>query len=152
MGGLFTKESISTGRILAQYVGKEYYPPSSADSVENQQYMFSARSAQDGRKRIIIDGNPVLYKNLAGFANYAEGKAANAHFVDRSKDAPPETKTNILLVASERIPQGTEIRVDYDMGSSAHPFRDQMVDSGVPLRILRSSEYKKETWAYPQSV
>ena len=90
MGGLFAKRKLSSGQVLSRYTGREYHPASAADGVKDQSYMFTARMVQDGRKRAVIDGNPALTpSNLAGYANYAEGDAANAHFVDRPKEAPP---------------------------------------------------------------
>lgn len=150
MGGLFAKRPLSRGQVLSRYTGREYYPASAADTVNDQSYMFSARMAQDGRKRVVIDGNPAFTpSNLAGYANYAEGAAANAYFIDRSKEAPPGANTFVVLEAAESIPQGAEIRVDYDVGSSAHPFRDQMLSLGVPQRALQGRGYLQRKWVYP---
>ena len=149
MGGLFAKHDLQAKDEIARYVGKEYYPSSTADSVTDQSYMFTARMVQDGRKRVVIDGNPKLYKNLAGFANYVEGNAANAHFVDKANEADDTLSTNIILQAATFIPSGTEIRVDYDMGSSTHPFRDQMLEKGIPLSALRDPSYAEKKWLHP---
>lgn len=152
MGGLFARRDLQPGQTIARYVGREYYPASAADDVDDQSYMFTARMVQDGRKRVVIDGNPQLYRNLAGFANYAEGKAANAHFVDEAKAARDDLRTNVLLRAARHIPSGTEIRVDYDMGSSAHPFRDQMLAKGIPRAALQDATYRTIRWLPPDVV
>jgi hypothetical protein len=150
MGGLFSKHALDRGQQLARYEGEEYYPPSKADDVEEQSYMFKARMVKDRRKFVVIDGNPDLYRNLAGFANYAEGDAANAHFVDEATSATdPGMRTNIILYAAKHIPAGTEIRVDYDVGSSGHPFRDQMCAKGIPLSALRDTSYSAQRWLTP---
>ena len=153
MGGLFARRGLRAGEVIARYVGEEYHPPALAESVDDQAYMFTARMVGDGRKRVVIDGNPELYSNLAGYANYVEGDAANAHFVDKSKEVVPSESdgatTYVVLQAAEDIPTGTEIRVDYDMGSRGHPFRDQMISKGVPLRALRGRAYSRTKWVYP---
>ena len=152
MGGLFAKRDLSPGQTLSRYTGREYYPASAADGVDDQSYMFSARRVDDGRKRAVIDGNPAFTpSNLAGYANYAEGTAANAYFVDRAKEAPPGANTFVVLVTAEPIPSGAEIRVDYDVGSSAHPFRDQMLSMGIPPRALQGRGYLQRKWVYPNA-
>lgn len=153
IGGLFARRALRAGEVVARYVGLEYDIPSLADAVADQSYMFTARRVGDGRKRTVIDGNPTLYSNLAGYANYVEGDAANAHFVDLAKEVPSESdaRTYVVLKAAEDIPIGTEIRVDYDMGSRGHPFRDQMVSKGIPLRALRGRAYTQTRWVYPNA-
>ena len=151
MGGLFAKHDLQPEDEIARYVGREYSNRTMADDVKDQSYMFAARMVQDGRKRVAIDGNPALYKNLAGYSNFVEGNAANAHFVDKWKGADDTLRTNVILQAATHIPSGTEIRVDYDMGSSTHPFRDQMIRKGIPPKALRDPSYKTQTWLPPNA-
>lgn len=151
IGALFAKRDIMKSEHIAQYVGKTY-SIEDAKKVLKDEYMFRARIPSDKRRRVIIDGNPNLYQNIAGLANYAEGKNANAIFEDRV-DEIEDTSSNVpyvTLSAAEFIPRGVEIRVDYDRGSSATPFRDQMIREGIPLRELRSSAYKQRVWVYPR--
>ena len=150
MGGLFARRHLSAGDIIARYTGIEYSPPSLADDVKDQSYMFTARMTTDGRKRVVIDGNPaVAPNNLAGYANYAEGRSANAFFVDLAQHAPDGVNTFVVIQVAEHIASGTEIRIDYDMGSNSHPFRDQMIASGIPRDALRGREYIRKKWVYP---
>lgn len=150
MGGLFAKKNLISGELIARYTGIEYYPPSLADGVEDQSYMFTARMSQDRRKRVVIDGNPaVAPNNLAGYANFAEGGSANALFVDLAHLAPDGVNTFVAIQVVEPIASGTEIRIDYDMGSSTHPFRNQMIASGIPREALRGREYIHKKWLYP---
>lgn len=152
LGALFSKRDIGKGEVIAEYEGK-VYDKDEADSVPNQEYMMAVRDPSDRRRRVFVDGNPSLHPfNIAGWANFAEGKSANAVFEDMASLSPPEKRSHVFLVAREPIPTGTEVRVDYDGGSSAHPFRDQMVRQGIPLSTLRSPEYKALRWLYPSSV
>lgn len=154
MGGLFAKHDLPKGTVIARYVGKEYHPASDADGVKDQSYMFVARMVQDGRKRVVIDGNPEFYSNLAGYANYANMRSANAQFVDDAAKARAEDRdvqTYVTLQAGEFIPEGTEIRVDYDVGSSTNPFRDQMIANGVPPSALKGRSYADVRWMYPKT-
>lgn len=151
VGALFAKRDIMKSEHIAQYVGK-IYSIEDADRVLTNEYMFRARIPSDKRRRVIIDGNPALYQNIAGLANYAEGKNANAIFED-GVDEIQNTSSNkpyVTLRAAEFIPRGVEIRVDYDRGSSATPFRDQMIREGISLRELRSPAYKQRVWVYPR--
>ena len=152
MGGLFAKRDLCPGQPIARYMGREY-EASEADKVEDQSFMFTATVVRDRRRRVVIDGNPALYENLAGYANYAEGDAANAIFVDQAASAGTKqhtgATTNIWLRAAAYIPAGTELRVDYDMGSSQHPFRDQMLKNGVSRRALRVPSYQSNQWKHP---
>lgn len=151
IGALFAKRDIMKSEHIAQYVGK-IYSIEDAERVLKDEYMLRAHIPSDKRRRVIIDGNPDLYRNIAGLANYAEGKNANAIFEDRVHEIE-DTSSNVPYVtlrAAEFIPRGVEIRVDYDRGSSATPFRDQMIREGIPLRDLRSSTYKQRVWVYPR--
>lgn len=150
MAGLFAAKNLQRGDLIAQYTGR-IMTRDESQHVENQQYMFSARLVSDLRKRVVVDGNVNLYDNLAGYANYAQGSHANALFVDEARNASDDQVTSVVLRAGEAIPQGVEIRVDYDNDSSVNPFRDQLLAQGVPPEALRSSEYKRVRWVRPQA-
>jgi hypothetical protein len=75
---------------------------------------------------VVIDGRP-KFNNLAGFANYAAHRVANAVFEDQGKVTRPRSatcRTDVVLKAWARIAAGQEIRVDYDMGVAGKPFRE----------------------------
>ena len=102
----------------------------------------------------MIDGHP-KYNNLAGYANYASDRVANVEFEDRGKTkgaSSTSKRTNIVLQAKHHIPAGRELRVDYDMGAVARPFRQQMIAQGVAAADLDSPEYKRVTWRYPRTI
>jgi hypothetical protein len=148
VGALFARRDIRDDDLIAFYDGR-LYKSADADRVRDQQYMMKVRDPTDGRKRVVIDGHP-KYGGLGGFANFAEGRHANARFVLETTEG--DTRPVVAVRAVGAIPMGTEIRIDYDKGSSKHPFRDQMVEEGVPLASLRSSEYKQVIWPYPRSA
>ena len=123
---------------------------------------------QHQKDHVTIDGDPNNFpENLAAYANYAKGDAANAVFGEyvEMDDGPlpeflstyfrfPQTvrrfasQDNIVwpvLVARQDVPKGTEIRVDY-----GDEYREQMLQRGIPRTALENSEYKKVTWSYPQ--
>ena len=150
MAGLFADKTLEQGDFIAKYRGR-IMTRDESQHVEEQQYMLSARTASDLRKRVVIDGNVNLYDNIAGYANYAQGTHANAHFVDEARDAPDGEITNVVLRAGETIPRGVEIRVDYDNGSHASPLLDQLLAQGVPPEALRNSKYKRVRWVRPQA-
>jgi hypothetical protein len=151
IGALFAKRDIMKSEHIAEYVGK-IYSIKDAEKVLTNDYMFSAHIPSDKRRRVIIDGNPDLYQNIAGLANYAEGKNANAIFHDRVDEIEDRSSNEpyVTLTASEFILKGVEIRVDYDRGSRATPFRDQMIRQGISPRELRSAAYKQRVWVYPR--
>ena len=101
---------------------------------------------------MVLDGDPDVGYNLAGYANYVAARQANGMFEDRAKEfrRSAEHRTYVVLLAAEDIEAGTEIRVDYDMGCSTHPFRDQMLAAG--MTDLDSSAYKDTRWVYPGST
>ena len=69
------------------------------------------------------------YGGIAGYANYAPHRVANAFFMDAAKEyreaGGQVHSTRILLMAGEAIEAGCEIRVDYDRGVAGVPFRAQ---------------------------
>ena len=149
MGALFTKTRLKKGDVIAEYTGK-IYSTSESHKIQNQEYMMSARNPSDLRQRNVIDGNPNLYAdNIAGYANFAQGKHANAVFDDRASERPTRKLSHVFLIANEVIPSGVEVRVDYDGGSNTHPFRDQLLKNGVLISELKNSKYKSVSWNYP---
>eukprot|EP00966_Prymnesium_polylepis_P077603 1797837-Prymnesium_polylepis.1 len=90
---------------------------------------MTAIDVQDRRRRVVFDGHP-KFNNLAGFANYAAHRVANAVFEDQGKVIRPRSatcRTDVVLKAWARITAGQEIRVDNDMGVAGKPFRAQML-------------------------
>ena len=69
---------------------------------------------------VTVDGTPRRRgDNLAGYANYARGGAANAAPSDEAH-APPRGhsgRTNVVIRATQKIAR-TEIRMDYDLGDA----------------------------------
>lgn len=144
LGGLFAKTDIDKEVMLCEYRGKTLTKEEEKSS--SSEYLMIARNPSDLRRRVVIDGDPSKYSNIAGYANYSEHQNANSYFVD--KTCRGDTY-KILLVAKENIPVGTEIRVDYDMGSSVHPFRDMMISKGIYDECKQ--EYKKIKWEFPST-
>ena len=142
VGGLFSKVDINKGSLIGEYTGKVLTKDEENTSVS--MYLMTARNPQDLRRRLVIDGDPRKYLNICGYANYSDNQYANSYFVDKTCKGG---KCNIELIASEFIPAGTEIRVDYDMGSSVHPFRDMMINYGIYEDC--KGEYKNIKWEFP---
>ena len=94
-GGLFALHDVQPGEWMATYTGR-IHTRDSAERVANQQYMLTARTAADLRRRVVIDGNPSLYDNIAGYANYAENRHANA----RSTHAPSHIGPNLACFSN----------------------------------------------------
>ena len=153
MGALFAQKPVQAGQILAYYDGIQLSKTEAETS--NSQYLMIARDTNDLRKKITLDGDPKYLMdglpNLAGFANYVTHKHANAVFADEAhrQKKPSPFSTFIVLRAKHDIPSGQEIRVDYDMGVSHRPFRDQMIVKGVSRQELDSADFKKIIWTYP---
>jgi hypothetical protein len=141
-GGLFARVDIDKERVLCEYRGKIL--TKEEEKTSSSEYLMTARDPSDLRRRVVIDGDPSKYANIAGYANYSEHQNANSYFVDKTIRGG---KCRILLIAKEHIPMGTEIRVDYDMGSSTHPFRDMMIRSGTYADCKQ--EYKTMRWEFP---
>lgn len=150
IGGLFTQRDVKKGEILCKYTGKVYFSEKAASRVKNQEYMMSTPRSDSQKEDdfVILDGNPSLYSNLGGYANYSESAFANAKF---STDDPfPEKHTSVVLKAKEFIPAGTEVRVDYDIGNrKERPFYKQLRQQGVPRSSLAGHEYKRVVWSHP---
>lgn len=142
VGGLFSKGDTNKGSVLCEYTGKVL--TKDEENTSTSEYLMAARDPQDLRRRIVIDGDPRKYLNIAGYANYSDQQCANAYFVD---DTRKGGRCTVVLMAGEFIPAGTEIRVDYDMGSSVHPFRDMMIKKGIYHDC--KEEYKNIHWGFP---
>ena len=152
-GGLFTKCALAPGGVISKYDGP-LLTEAEAD-VSLSEYLMTAWSVQDKRRRVVIDGHP-KFGNLAGFANYAANQVANADFEDRGKRTARggAGSTNVVLKAKGHISAGQEIRVDYDMITTmdynvGRPFRTQMIKRGVPEGELDGSGYTQVCWSDP---
>ena len=149
MGGLFAKRALEPGEAIAAYVGTLLSSEEADES--SSEYLMTAVDVHDKRRMVVIDGR-LDRGNLAGFANYASNRVANADFEDRgratarSKGAP---RTNVVLQAKVRVEAGREIRVDYDMGVVGRPFRAQMIKRGVAASELDGAGYAEVLWARP---
>ena len=154
MLGLFANRTINEGEYIAPYTGRVYTIEDSK-LVDNQAYMFTAQWLPDRRCRRVIDGNPHLYpNNIAGYANFAQGESANAQFIQvgaRDATDPGCPQVNVAIIARRQIPEGVEIRVDYDIGSPANPFFDQMRSQGISARALKSPTYMTQVWIHPET-
>ena len=126
VGGLFAKVDINEGVVLCEYKGKVL--TKDEENKSTSEYLMTSRDPLDLRRRVVIDGDPRKYSNISGYANHSDNQYANSYFVDNTCKGG---KCNVLLIAKEFIPIRTEIRVDYDMGSSVHPFRDIMINNGI---------------------
>ncbi len=142
VGGLFAKLDITKGTVLCEYTGKIL--TKDEEHTSTSEYLMIARDPLDLRRRVVIDGDPREYSNISGYANYSENKYANSYFVDQTRKG---NKCSVVLIAKEFIPACREIRVDYDMGSSLHPFRDMMISKGIYEEC--KIEYKSEKWESP---
>ena len=134
--GEISDRPLAPGDVIAKYDGP-LLTEAEAD-VSSSEYLMTAWSVQDKRRRLVIDGHP-KFGNLAGFANYAANQVANADFEDRGKRTARggAGSTNVVLKAKGHISAGREIRVDYDMITTldytvGRPFRTQMIKRGVP--------------------
>ena len=142
VGALFSKIDIKKGESLCKYTGKILTQDEEAES--SSQYLMKVRNPLDLRRKLVIDGDPRKFSNIAGYANYSKHQYANAYFVDKTHK---NGECNIILIAKEFIPQGVEIRVDYDMGSAIHPFRDMMIKENV--YVDDDHAYKNIRWCAP---
>tara|TARA_Y100001936_G_C16078279_1_gene675690 strand:- start:2139 stop:2663 length:525 start_codon:yes stop_codon:yes gene_type:complete len=141
VGGLFAKVDINEREVLCDYTGIILSPTEA--KLSSSEYLFSVRDPKDMRRRKVVDGDPQKSSNIAAYANYSEHMYANAIFIDQTTK---NATCKIVLVSKEFIPAGCEIRVDYDMGSSTHPFRDSMILKGI---FDRNTSYKETIWNYP---
>ena len=149
LGGLFAKRDLVPGEIIAKYEGVVL--TSEEADASTSEYLMTAVDVRDRRKRVVFDGHP-QFNNLAGFANYAAQRVANAVFEDQGRIARQRCasdRTDVVLKAWVRVPSGQEIRVDYDMGASGRPFRRQMLARGVEAGELDGPGYRERRWAYP---
>ena len=149
LGGLFAKRDLAPGEIIAKYEGAML--TSEEADASTSEYLMTAVDVRDRRRRIVIDGHP-QFGNLAGYANYAANKVANAVFEDQGGVKRPrgaECRTDVVLKAKVQVTAGQEVRVDYDMGVVSRPFRQQMIRRGVAESELDGPGYQAVRWAYP---
>jgi hypothetical protein len=129
MGALFARRDIVRGTKIAEYRGPLMTDAQvEAEPADGNQYMFAARTVGDLETWVTVDGTPRRRgDNLAGYANYAQGGAANAAPSDEAH-APPRGhtgRTNIVIRATRKITRGTEIRMDYDLGDAERPYQER---------------------------
>ena len=149
LGGLFARRDLAPNDVIAKYEGALL--SSDEARVSGSEYLMTAIDVQDWRRRVVIDGHP-KFGGLSGFANYAAHRVANAVFEDQGKAARHRGETcrsNVVLKAWVHIAAGQEIRVDYDMGVSGKPFREQMLKRGVAASELDGPGYAAARWADP---
>ena len=138
LGGLFAKRDLAPGEIIAKYEGAMLTSEEADASTSEYLYL------RDRRRRVVIDGHP-QFGNLAGYANYAANKVANAVFEDQGGVKRPrgaECRTDVVLKAKVQVTAGQEVRVDYDMGVVSRPFRQQMIRRGVAKSELDGPGYQ----------
>lgn len=143
VGGLFSRVDINKGAVLCEYTGKVL--TKNEENTSTSEYLMTARHPLDLRRRVVIDGDPRKYSNICGYANYSDHKYANSYFVDQTRRKG--NACSVVLIAKEFIPARTEIRVDYDMGSSGHPFRSMMISKGIYEEC--KLEYQNVKWKFP---
>ena len=152
IGALIARKDIKRGDVISRYTGPTMTVTEYNQKRPTSEYLFTATNIQRKNMRWVIDGDPTRSANLAGYANYAPHKHANANFEDRGQHMPRDAQLahNVVLVAKDNIPAGQEIRVDYDMGAAGHPFRDNMIrQKGITAQQLNSTAYKQTKWEYP---
>jgi len=142
--GLFCKTNVPAFKIIGFYEGKSL-TQEEAD-VSTSEYLMTARQNRDRRKKVTLDGNPDIYDNICGFANYAVNSIANATFEDTKHES---RETSVILKSTQSIPAGCEIRVDYDLGQRSTPFLDSLLSRGLPRSYFISPAYKQHIWTYP---
>lgn len=143
--GLFCKTDIPAFKIIGFYEGKSL-TQREAD-VSTSEYLMTARQNRDRRKKVVLDGNPDIYNNICGFANYAVNSIANATFEDTKHES---RETSVILKSKQFIPAGCEIRVDYDLGQRSTPFLNSLISKGLPRSYFTSPAYKQHIWTYPE--
>ena len=152
MGALFALHSLRKGEIIVQYTGP-LLSKKAADESSSQHLMTAYKQSRKGADtvvRTVIDGRG----QLAGFANYAPWRHANAFALDilptllRMSTRQP-SPTALVLVAKRDIPAGQEIRFDYDKGTRRSEFYEMMRAAGVGEGALTSSAYLGTTWITP---
>ena len=154
--GLFAASALAPGQVVGQYTG----PVLGADEVKRRvhlgaQYLMDARATRHTDKFHVIDGEPTeANPNLPGRANYSS--VPNARFEDdcsfEFSDAH-KGATNVLLIVTEEIPAGTEIRVDYDGDDQENrPYRKMLECAGVSLHNLDDPAYKWVQWEHPTAL
>ena len=144
MRGLFARRDLVKGELLCTYDGEVL---ASSEANYFSEYFMTARNPQDLRRRLVIDGDPDRFENLAGFANFATQEFANGIFVDETTRGG--VGPCVCLRVFVDIAKGTEIRVDYDMGSAGHPYRDMME---AHAQVEQDDTYRKVVWDDPPDL
>lgn len=142
--GLFCKNDLPAFTIIGFYNGKSL-TKKEAD-VSTSEYLMTARQNADRRKKVVIDGDPDIYNNICGFANYATNDIANATFEDTRNKSKA---TSVILKNKYFVPAGCELRVDYDLGQRSTPFLDSLIRKGLSRSYFTSSAYQQHVWVYP---
>ena len=101
--GVFVRDKISTGTIIAEYLGK-HLSGKDADILENQDYLFIL-SDEEGASEY-IDGNPQKYpENIAGYINHSCSPNLECVF--------DYTGERVFFVSLRDIKLGEELTYDY---------------------------------------
>ena len=143
--GLFCKTDLPAFTVIGFYNGKSL-TQTEADA-STSEYLMTARQNVDRRKKVVLDGDPDIYNNICGFANYATNAIANATFEDTRNNS---RDTSVILKTKHFVPAGCELRVDYDLGQKSTPFLDSMIRKGLSKSYFTSQAYRQHIWVYPQ--
>lgn len=147
--GLVARRRIPRGATIARYTGKS---TPVADVSGTGAYLMSATSTQGN---VVIDGDP-KYKGICGFANYAPWAVANGMFVDdlttKVRLEPDFSGNFVVLIAKHEIPQGQEVRVDYDTASQGDYRKQILLRYNIDAAQLDSNFYLRARWPTPQSL
>tara|TARA_Y100000748_G_scaffold42561_1_gene31577 strand:- start:649 stop:1092 length:444 start_codon:yes stop_codon:yes gene_type:complete len=146
MRGLFARRDLVKGELLCTYDGEVL---ASSEANYFSEYFMTARNPQDLRRRLVIDGDPDRFENLAGYANFAAHEFANGIFMDETTRGG--VRPYVCLRARVDTAKGTEIRVDYDMGSAGHPYRD-MMEAHAQWSVEQDDTYRKVVWDDPPDL
>ena len=148
--GLFAASTLKAHDVIDQYTGPHVGRKARAQEAQHS-YLMAARSTTKESVSYTINGRPTTKNpNLPGYANYSTWP--NARFVDDcsfSLSDKHNKETNVLLVASEEILPGCEIRVNYDGDDADASFRQMLLGMGVAPIDLDNNAYKLVQWEYP---
>ena len=149
-GALFAKQNIPSGTVIARYGGRIV-------SAGSGEYLLQASHTRPPHTSVTIDGTPTARApRLASRANHATGSAANASLDDdpRFEISLPSrgASTNVVLMARQHIPAGTEVRADYDGGSLEGAYRRRLLEQGLSPEELDSDRYRRIRWAPPAQL